>query len=263
MSEKIEKKEIDDFEEWYENQIWGNEDFKECLLQAWLGRAKQEVEPLSIKAAKAMDCVIAVDNLLSEAGYLPDCSMRHNLDHAKSWLREIAFPSTESLPTAEQAAADMRRDAERYRWMKANVKRIPPAWALIGWDTAIDAQMLTESLPAADTAMEESEPAWQPIETAPKDVSVLLYCNEYLPIYCGRKRYGNLGEPQQDVFAWRCDSSGRFANPTLWAHIPPAPQTTLNCGHIPTSSIELLGMWEPADFEGGSEEVRGPDWKLE
>jgi hypothetical protein len=152
MSEKIEKKEIDDFEEWYENQIWGNEDFKECLLQAWLGRA----------ALRA-----------------------------------------------------------------------------------------------------ESEPAWQPIETAPKDVSVLLYCNEYLPIYCGRKRYGNLGEPQQDVFAWRCDSSGRFANPTLWAHIPPAPQTTLNCGHIPTSSIELLGMWEPADFEGGSEEVRGPDWKLE
>ena len=35
----------------------------------------------------------------------------------------------------------LRRDAERYRWMKQNVKRIPPAWDLVGWDAAIDATM--------------------------------------------------------------------------------------------------------------------------
>ena len=35
----------------------------------------------------------------------------------------------------------LRRDAERYRWMKREVKRIPPAWDLVGWDAAIDATM--------------------------------------------------------------------------------------------------------------------------
>ena len=36
-----------------------------------------------------------------------------------------------------QAIADLTTDAENYRWMKANVKRIPPGWFLIGWDAAI------------------------------------------------------------------------------------------------------------------------------
>ncbi|CAB4146441.1 hypothetical protein UFOVP501_22 [uncultured Caudovirales phage] len=31
-------------------------------------------------------------------------------------------------------------DAERYRWMKREVKRIPPGWGIIGWDAAIDAE---------------------------------------------------------------------------------------------------------------------------
>lgn len=33
----------------------------------------------------------------------------------------------------------LRADAERYRWMKENVKRIPPGWEVVGWDAAIDA----------------------------------------------------------------------------------------------------------------------------
>lgn len=37
------------------------------------------------------------------------------------------------------AALANQEDAERYRWMKENVKRIPPGWARIGWDAAIDA----------------------------------------------------------------------------------------------------------------------------
>ena len=41
----------------------------------------------------------------------------------------------------EPRLRDLRRDAERYRWMKREVKRIPPSWGLVGWDAAIDAAM--------------------------------------------------------------------------------------------------------------------------
>lgn len=64
---------------------------------------------------------------------------------------------------------------------------------------------------------------WSPIASAPKGRSVLLFA-PYGLIYCGRKRYGNLGEPQQDAQEWRCDSSGRFANPTHWMALPPPPK---------------------------------------
>ena len=51
----------------------------------------------------------------------------------------------EHLRTALDAPSEdieaLRRDAERYRWMKREVKRIPPAWDLVGWDAAIDAAM--------------------------------------------------------------------------------------------------------------------------
>jgi hypothetical protein len=66
---------------------------------------------------------------------------------------------------------------------------------------------------------------WQPIETAPKGRSVLLACaGTHIPIYVGRERLGMLGEPQQDEYRWRCDSSGRFANPTHWMPLPKEPQ---------------------------------------
>jgi hypothetical protein len=73
---------------------------------------------------------------------------------------------------------------------------------------------------------------WHPIETATKDreaPSVMLACvGRNLPIYCGRWRHGDLGEPQQGVFAWRCDSSGRFANPTHWMPLPEPPNAVLS-----------------------------------
>ena len=68
---------------------------------------------------------------------------------------------------------------------------------------------------------------WRPIETAPKG-DVLLYCNKHIPIYVGRQRYGNLGEPSQDKFAWRCSGSGRYANPTHWM---PLPETPIEAAH--------------------------------
>lgn len=53
-------------------------------------------------------------------------------DHARDLEREL---------TAAQ------KDAERYRWMKANVTRIPIGWFQVGWDTAIDAAIAAEKQP--------------------------------------------------------------------------------------------------------------------
>lgn len=72
-------------------------------------------------------------------------------------------------------------------------------------------------------APQPPQAGWLPIESAPKHDSVLLYAPP-APIYAGRKRLGLLGEPQQDEHAWRCDSSGRFANPTHWMPLPQSPK---------------------------------------
>lgn len=64
---------------------------------------------------------------------------------------------------------------------------------------------------------------WQSMETAPKNRSVMLWAGEHTPVYIGKERYGTLGEPAQTVYAWRCDSSGCFANPTLWRELPAPP----------------------------------------
>lgn len=63
---------------------------------------------------------------------------------------------------------------------------------------------------------------WRTMEYAPRDRSIMLIMRSGL-IYCGRLRYGQLGEPSQEEFAWRCDSSGRFANPTHWMDLPEPP----------------------------------------
>jgi hypothetical protein len=70
-------------------------------------------------------------------------------------------------------------------------------------------------------AQEREANRWKKIDTAPKDVSVLLKSNSGI-YFVGRRRYGNLGEPTQDIFAWRCDSSGRFGGePTHYKEITP------------------------------------------
>lgn len=97
----------------------------------------------------------------------------------------------------------------------------------IGWVSRGDAQWtrLRASLPKIAAMLNVAAGAgWQPIETAPKDKSVLLYCSNIVPTYCGRYRYGNLGEPQQNTLAWRCDSSGTFAHPTYWQPLPAPPK---------------------------------------
>ena len=39
---------------------------------------------------------------------------------------------------AEAELAACKAHAARYRWMKQEVKRIPPDWSEFGWDTCID-----------------------------------------------------------------------------------------------------------------------------
>ena len=63
---------------------------------------------------------------------------------------------------------------------------------------------------------------WLPISSAPKGRSMLLFARG-CPIYVGQKRRGNLGEPQQNELAWRCDSSGCFSSPTHWMECPGGP----------------------------------------
>jgi hypothetical protein len=65
---------------------------------------------------------------------------------------------------------------------------------------------------------------WYEMESAPKDKSVLLFNKHSKTMWIGRKRYGLFGEPQQEAFVWRCDSSGRFCTPTHWAPKPKEPK---------------------------------------
>lgn len=83
----------------------------------------------------------------------------------------------------------------------------------------IAARKKRRSHPTAATPASEG---WQPIETAPKDETILL---KFGDIYCtGRKRYGFLSEPRQDELWWRADCCGRIGSPTHWMLLPPAPQ---------------------------------------
>jgi hypothetical protein len=122
------------------------------------------------------------------------------------------------------------RKAEAALAQTAPTEQAQPAVFAVPYGTApYQTQRIGPPIPAPPTAAQGAEQAapqsaWQPIETAPKDRSVLLVvAGMGLPIYCGRERYGTLGEPQQGEFAWRCDSSGRFTTPTHWMPLPAPP----------------------------------------
>ena len=72
-------------------------------------------------------------SLVAVAALRADAARLLREQHARLLREQHAAPS-------EDIDA-LRRDAERYRWMKQKVKRIPPAWDLVGWDDAIDAAM--------------------------------------------------------------------------------------------------------------------------
>ena len=84
------------------------------------------------------------------------------------------------------------------------------------WDLEEQAMRVMER--AEEKAIKKAEEETVTIlnmETAPKQVTVILITKQGL-VYSGRYRYGNLGEPQQDICAWRSDCSGRFVEPVGW-----------------------------------------------
>ena len=56
-------------------------------------------------------------------------------------LRDCGWQRVADIDALLRDVEAFWRDAERYRWMKQKVKRIPPSWDLVGWDAAIDAAM--------------------------------------------------------------------------------------------------------------------------
>ena len=56
-------------------------------------------------------------------------------------LRDCGWQRVANIDALLRDVEALWRDAERYRWMKREVKRIPPSWDLVGWDAAIDAAM--------------------------------------------------------------------------------------------------------------------------
>lgn len=63
------------------------------------------------------------------------------MNSADEIIRMVIEAQVTEIESLKAEVERLRIDAERYRWMQANVKRIPPAWEVIGWDAAIDAAM--------------------------------------------------------------------------------------------------------------------------
>ena len=90
--------------------------------------------------------------------------------------------------------------------------------AELGHDLLDQMVMTRENyLDAADAAI-AAVFQWQPIETAPKNETILLLSPG--SIYVGSYRDGMRGEPRQGERFWRADCCGRMASPTHWMPLP-------------------------------------------
>ena len=54
------------------------------------------------------------------------------------FLPVLLVKAADEIEALRAQVAQYKEDAERYRWMKENVKRIPLGWAQFGWDVCID-----------------------------------------------------------------------------------------------------------------------------
>ena len=62
-------------------------------------------------------------------------------EYCASDLLEECEARGKRIEELERANAELKKDAERYRWMKSEVVRIPLGWNIFGWDAAIDSAM--------------------------------------------------------------------------------------------------------------------------
>ena len=61
-----------------------------------------------------------------------------SMNHQNALIKQMTADRKQYLDMRDERDA-LKADAERYRWMKKEVKRIPPGWEMVGWDAAIDA----------------------------------------------------------------------------------------------------------------------------
>ncbi len=88
---------------------------------------------------KLREAVIKGGKTLKELGLGPSSEIGTQCPVPPAGHCNCRFSSGGVLSKSCAFHDEQRKDAERYRWMKREVKRIPPGWDLIGWDAAIDA----------------------------------------------------------------------------------------------------------------------------
>jgi hypothetical protein len=126
----------------------------EALEWAWGGEpigTKEQAAMQDLRTALAAEQPKQEPVALAHCPYTPPPSAHFGYVLGDHWL-ETAYSRVLDGEAEVEVLKDcgwervtdaeaLRRDAERYRWMKQEVKRIPPSWDLIGWDAAIDAAM--------------------------------------------------------------------------------------------------------------------------
>lgn len=70
----------------------------------------------------------------------------------EEWQQADAYRLHELSKQLERELSAALKDAQRYRWMKANVTRIPMRWFQVGWDVVIDAAIAAEKQPQPASA---------------------------------------------------------------------------------------------------------------
>jgi hypothetical protein len=128
-----------EFESWYENAIWGNEDFKDGCRRAWdesrAALAAQAAEPAAV--VDKCNSYIVDNARLAEA----NDALRAEIAHLNGNVHSCHAGCTR----AGCVNARLRADAERYRWLRdtpwvgTKIDPIISYQISVKWDAAIDA----------------------------------------------------------------------------------------------------------------------------
>ena len=120
------------FEAWFEDQIWGNEDFKTCLLEAWQARA---VLASQQKPVAGLDEV--AEKVWRERAWLE----RPELVQFRDAVRAVVAELTNQEPVAwMDREGDVMPMPVIENWCEphtllyaAPIPAVPTGWKLVGW----------------------------------------------------------------------------------------------------------------------------------